>query len=106
VLEPHEHEKYYIDVSHLGCIGMRYVTRISHGMQKHKFDVTCPALFMETAPVPPQNQKYFVDVSCPRGTRMHYVTRRYHQMQKHKFNVTCPDSIFIETTPFPPEHEK
>jgi hypothetical protein len=85
---------------------MHYVTRISHGMQKHKFDVTCPALFMETAPVPPQNQKYFIDVSCPRGTRMHYVTRRYHQMQKHKFNVTCPDSLFIETTPFPPEHEK
>jgi hypothetical protein len=30
------------------------MTRISHRMQKHKFDITClDMLFMETAPVPP-----------------------------------------------------
>jgi hypothetical protein len=37
---------------------MQYVTGISHQMQKHKFDVTCPdAFFKETAPVPPEYEK-------------------------------------------------
>jgi hypothetical protein len=55
---PHEHEKYYINVSRPGCTRMHYGTHISHRMQKHKFDVTCPnALFIETAPVPPEHEK-------------------------------------------------
>jgi hypothetical protein len=37
---------------------------------------------------------------------MHYVAQRSHRMQKHKFSVTCPDSLFVDTAPGPPEHEK
>jgi hypothetical protein len=37
---------------------MQYVTRWSHQIQKHNFDVMCPdMLFMETAPGPPENEK-------------------------------------------------
>jgi hypothetical protein len=37
---------------------MHYVTRKSHRIQKHKFGLTCPgALFMETAPGPPECKK-------------------------------------------------
>jgi hypothetical protein len=37
---------------------------------------------------------------------MHYVTRKSHRMQKHKFGVTFLGSLFTETAPGPPEHEK
>jgi hypothetical protein len=37
---------------------------------------------------------------------MHYVTRISHRMQKHKFGVMCPGTLFVETAPGPPEHEK
>jgi hypothetical protein len=34
------------------------VTRRSHRMQKHNIGVTCPgALFMQTAPGPPEHEK-------------------------------------------------
>jgi hypothetical protein len=34
------------------------VTRISHRMQKHKFDITCTdTVFMETAAVPAEQEK-------------------------------------------------
>jgi hypothetical protein len=37
---------------------MHYVTHKSYWMQKHKFGVTCPnALFVETAPGPPEHEK-------------------------------------------------
>jgi hypothetical protein len=26
--------------------------------------------------------------------------------EKHMFSITCPDTLFMETTPGPPEHEK
>jgi hypothetical protein len=49
---PPEHEKYCVDVSHLGCTGMHYVTRRSHRMQKHKFGITCPdAPFVESVSI-------------------------------------------------------
>jgi hypothetical protein len=31
---------------------------------------------------------------------------RSHRIQKHNFGVTCPDTLFMETAPDPPEHEK
>jgi uncharacterized membrane protein YsdA (DUF1294 family) len=34
------------------------------------------------------------------------VTCRSHRMQKQKFNVTCPTTIFVESVPVSPEHEK
>jgi hypothetical protein len=37
---------------------------------------------------------------------MHYVTHRPHRMLKHKFGATCPGTLFPETTPGPPDHEK
>jgi hypothetical protein len=37
---------------------------------------------------------------------MHYVTRISHQIQKHKFGITCPSSLFVESVPVPPKHEK
>jgi hypothetical protein len=37
---------------------------------------------------------------------MHYVTRRYKQMQKHKFGIMYLDTLFIESIPVSPEHEK
>jgi hypothetical protein len=77
---------------------MHYVTRRSHGMQKHKLSVTCPSmLFMETAPGSHEHEKQFV-VVYPRHTGMRYVSHRSHQMQEHKFSVLCPDMLFIETT--------
>jgi hypothetical protein len=37
---------------------MHYVTRRSHWIQKHKFNVMCPgALFLETALGPPEHEK-------------------------------------------------
>jgi hypothetical protein len=36
---------------------MHYVTRRSHRMQKHKFDVTCPdKFFVELVSVPPEHK--------------------------------------------------
>jgi hypothetical protein len=37
---------------------------------------------------------------------MHYLTRRSYWMQKHKFGETCPGTLFVESVPGPPEHEK
>jgi hypothetical protein len=75
-------------------------------MQKCKFNVWCPdALFMETAPGPPEHEKLSIYISLPGSTRMHYVTQRSHWMQKHKFNVTYPGVLFVESVPVPPEHE-
>jgi hypothetical protein len=83
------------------------VTYISHWMQKHEFGITCPgALFMETAPGPPEHEKWCVDVLHPGCTRMHYVAHISHRMQKHKFGVTCLDLLFVESVPVPPEHDK
>jgi hypothetical protein len=43
---------------------MHYVTRRSHRMQKHKFDVTLlDALYVNSIPVPPEHEKQRVDVS-------------------------------------------
>jgi hypothetical protein len=55
---PPEHEKYCVDVSHLGRTGMHYVTRRSHRMQKNKFGITSPeALFVKSLPVSPELEK-------------------------------------------------
>jgi hypothetical protein len=55
---PHEQEKYCFDVSYTGRTKMRYVTRISHQMQKLKFDVMClDAFLLESVPVPPEQEK-------------------------------------------------
>jgi hypothetical protein len=43
---PPELEKYFIDVSRPRRIEMHYVTRRSHWMQKRKFVVTCPIVFL------------------------------------------------------------
>jgi hypothetical protein len=43
---PHELEKQCFGIPHPGCTVMHYVTRISHGMQKHEFDVACPDAFL------------------------------------------------------------
>jgi hypothetical protein len=40
---PPEHEKYCVNFSQPGHIGMHYVTCRSHQMQKHKFGVTSPS---------------------------------------------------------------
>jgi hypothetical protein len=86
---------------------MHYLCRISKRMQKHKFGTTCPyALFMETAPDPPEHKRECVDVSRPERTEMHYVTGRANRMQKHKFGIKCLDVLFVETAPGPPEHKK
>jgi hypothetical protein len=86
---------------------MHHVTKISHRIQKRKFDVTCPdTLFMETAPIPPEHEKYCVNVLRPGGTRMYYVTRRYHRMETHMFGVRCPDAFAMESLSVPPEQEK
>jgi hypothetical protein len=37
---------------------------------------------------------------------MHYVTCRSHWMQKYMFGVTSPNTLFVESTTVPPEHEK
>jgi hypothetical protein len=85
---------------------MLYVTCRYHGMQIHKFGVTCPGtLFMETTPGPPDHEKEFVDMSCPGRTGIHDVTHRSHRIQKHKFFIMCPSSLFMETATGPPEHE-
>jgi hypothetical protein len=56
---------------------MYYVTRRSHGVQKHKFGVTCLGeLFRETTPGPHKHEKYCVDVSRPKCTEMHYVANK------------------------------
>jgi hypothetical protein len=65
---------------------------ISHRIQKHKFDVTCPnVLFMEAAQVPSEHEKLYVNILRLSDTGMHYVTDRYHLIQKHKFKVGCHD---------------
>jgi hypothetical protein len=44
---PHELEKLCFDVLRPGCVGMHYVTRRSHWMQKLNFGITClSAVFM------------------------------------------------------------
>jgi hypothetical protein len=53
-----EHEKLCVDVSHPGRIGMHCVTRRSHQMQRHMFDVTCPGLhFVISVVVPTEQEK-------------------------------------------------
>jgi hypothetical protein len=90
---PSEHEKYCVDVSHLGCTGMHYVTRRSHRMQKNKFRITClEAHFVKSVPVPPELEKWCVDDSLSGRTEMHYVTHISHRMQKQKFDITCPNT--------------
>jgi hypothetical protein len=54
---PPEHEKYFVDVSCLECNRLHYMTRRSHQIQKHKFDITCPnALLVESVSVPPVHE--------------------------------------------------
>jgi hypothetical protein len=61
---------------------MRYVTRISDRMQKHKFGATClDALFLESVLVPLNHEKSRVELLHPRHNGMHYVTRRCHLME-------------------------
>jgi hypothetical protein len=51
-------KKLLVDDSLPGRTEMPYVTRRSHRMQKHKFNITClGALFMETALGPPEHEK-------------------------------------------------
>jgi hypothetical protein len=86
---------------------MHYVTHISHRMQKHRFGVTSPsALFVETAPGPPELEKWCIIILRPRCIGMHYVTHRSHRMHKYKIGVSCPSTLFVESGPVPPEHEK
>jgi hypothetical protein len=60
---PPKQEKYYVNVSLLGCTGMHYVSRRSHWRQKYKFGVMCPSvLFMVTAPGPPEHEKNSVSM--------------------------------------------
>jgi hypothetical protein len=48
----------YVDVSHPGRIGIHYMNRRSHQMQKHKFGATCPGMFfVEFIPVSPEREK-------------------------------------------------
>jgi hypothetical protein len=76
-------------------------------MQKHKFGVTSSeALFMKTAPGPPEHEKLCVDILRPGRIGMHYLTHISYWMQKDKFVVTSPDRLFMETAPGPPKHEK
>jgi hypothetical protein len=58
ILVPPEHEKYYVDVSHLEHARIHCVTLGSHRMQKHKFSVMYPnVLFMEITSGPPEHAK-------------------------------------------------
>jgi hypothetical protein len=62
---------------------MHYVTRGSHWMRKHKFDITCLDVFLiEFIVVTADREKLCVSFLRP---RMHYVTRRSHWKQKLKF---------------------
>jgi hypothetical protein len=55
---PPENENLYVDVSHPGRIGIHYMNRRSHQMQKHKFGATCPGMFfVEFIPVSPEREK-------------------------------------------------
>jgi hypothetical protein len=91
----------------LGRTGMHYVTRRSHWIQKHEFDITCPnALVVESVPVPPEHEKWCIDVSQPGRTGMHYLTHKSHRMQKHKIDITFPGMLFIKTALGPHKHEK
>jgi hypothetical protein len=50
---PPQHEKWGIDVSRPGGIGMHYVTRKSHRMQKHKCGIMCrDGLLLESVALP------------------------------------------------------
>jgi hypothetical protein len=60
--------------------------------------------FVEFVPVLPEYEKWCV--LHPGRTGMHYVTRKSNQMQKHKFVITCPNTLFVESEPVAPEHEK
>jgi hypothetical protein len=37
---------------------------------------------------------------------MNYMTRRSHEMRKHKFGGTYSGTLFVETAPVLPNHEK
>jgi hypothetical protein len=76
------------------------------GKTQVRRNVSWHALFMETAPGPPEHEKECVDVSWPGCTGMHYVTHRSHWMQNHKFSVTCPVVLFMKTASGPPKLEK
>jgi hypothetical protein len=55
---PPEHEKQCLNISCPGRIGTHYVTRRSHMMQIHKFNVMyLGTLFMETTLGPPEHEK-------------------------------------------------
>jgi hypothetical protein len=57
-LGPPEHERYYIDISHLGHTRPLYVIHRSHQMQKYKFTRTCPLThFMGSVPGPLEQHK-------------------------------------------------
>jgi hypothetical protein len=99
---PPKHEKCCINVLHYERTRMHYVTHRSHRMQKHKFNITCPGVVSG----PHELEKLCVDLSCHRRTRTQYVTHKSHQMEKHKFGIMCPSSLFVESVPVPPEHEK
>jgi hypothetical protein len=106
-LGPPRHEKSCNYISCPGRSEMHYVTRRSHRLQKHKFNVTSPGtLSMETALGRPEHEKKCIDNSRPRCTGMHYVNHRSYQMEKHKFGVTCSSALFMETAQGQMEHEK
>jgi hypothetical protein len=86
---------------------MRYMTFISHSMQKHKFSITGPdAFFVETVPGPLEHEKECVGISRSGYTGIHCVTHKSQWMQKHKFGVTCHGAVFVKSVFVPPEHEK
>jgi hypothetical protein len=85
---------------------MHYVTHRSHWMQKHMFGVTSPDVVLWNLHWSNSSMKKIVDVLRPGHTGIHYVTCRSHHMQKHKFSVTCAGTLFVESVPIPPEHEK
>jgi hypothetical protein len=37
---------------------------------------------------------------------MHYATRRSHRTEKQKFGEMSPGTLFVESEPVPPKHEK
>jgi hypothetical protein len=84
---PPKHKKYCVHVLHLRSTKMHYMTRISHQIQKHNFNVkSTDARFIVSTPGPPEHEKYCVDVLHPGRPNTHYVTHRSHRMQKHKLS--------------------
>jgi hypothetical protein len=61
---------------------------------------------METTWDPPEHEKLCVGILHPGRTRMHYMTSISHRTEKHKFGTMCPSTLFVESVPVPPEHEK